>query len=67
MMHRIHAWMARRIPTYALTEELKSREGVQTVMASPHVDYEVSHKCTASLGCVDLRVNGPAVILVVID
>ena len=44
----------RDIPTYKLVEELKSREGVETTIAEPHQDISVP-------------VNGPAVVLVVID
>lgn len=40
--------------TYQLVEELKKREGVETTVADPYEDVEV-------------RANGPANILVVID
>lgn len=44
----------KNIPTAQLVEELKKREGVETKIAEP---YE---KCS-------INVDGPAVILVVID
>lgn len=40
--------------TYELVEELKKREGVEVKIAEPHKDMAVS-------------VNGPAVILIVVD
>lgn len=40
--------------TAALVEELKKREGVETHIAEPYADLEV-------------KVNGPAIVLVVID
>jgi hypothetical protein len=40
--------------TYELVEELKKREGVEVKIAEPHKDMAVS-------------VNGPAVVLVVVD
>jgi hypothetical protein len=40
--------------TCELVEELKQREGVETHLAEPYVD-------------LDIMVNGPAVVLVVID
>ena len=40
--------------TYELVEELKKREGVEAKIAEPHKDMAVS-------------VNGPAVILIVVD
>ena len=42
------------IPTFALVEELAKREGVKATTAEPYQDINVS-------------VNGPAVVLVVID
>ena len=43
-----------RTKTYELVEELKTREGVETIMAEPYQKREVS-------------VEGPAVILVITD
>ena len=40
--------------TCELVEELKQREGVETHWAEPYAD-------------LDIKVNGPAVVLVVID
>lgn len=40
--------------TYELVEELKKREGVEVKIAEPNKDMSVS-------------VNGPAVVLVVVD
>lgn len=40
--------------TCELVEELKKREGVETHLAEPYTDFE-------------LKINGPAVVLVVID
>lgn len=40
--------------TYELVEELKNREGVEVKIAEPHKDMSVS-------------VNGPAVVLIVVD
>lgn len=42
------------IPTYELVGELRKREGVNTHIAEPYEDLEV-------------KVNGPAIVLVVID
>lgn len=42
------------VKTYELVEELKKREGVEVKIAEPHKDMSVS-------------VNGPAVVLVVVD
>lgn len=42
------------IPTCGLVEELKTREGVETMMAEPYEDITVT-------------VNGPAIILKIID
>ena len=42
------------IKTCELVEELKKREGVEVKIAKPHKDMSVS-------------VNGPAVVLVVVD
>lgn len=41
-------------PTCTLVRELQTREGVDTKIAEPHKDLEVS-------------VNGPAIVLVVTD
>lgn len=41
-------------PTCQLVEELKTREGVETTIAEPYQD-------------VTVKVNGPAIVLVVID
>ena len=41
-------------PTRDLVEELKTREGVEVTIAEPYKDVEV-------------KVNGPAIVLVVID
>ena len=43
-----------KISTKELVEELKEREGVKTEYAEPHQDKKLS-------------VNGPAVILIIID
>lgn len=40
--------------TSELVEELKKRDGVETTIAEPHQDISV-------------KVNGPAIVLVVID
>lgn len=40
--------------TCELVEELKKREGVQTHVAKPYEDFE-------------MKVNGPAIVFVVID
>lgn len=40
--------------TYELVEELKTREGVEAHWAEPYKDLDIS-------------VNGPAVVLVVVD
>lgn len=42
------------IKTCELVEELKKREGVEVKIAEPHKDMSVS-------------VNGPAVVLIVVD
>lgn len=42
------------IPTCALVEELKTREGVDTNIAEPYQNLDVS-------------VNGPAIVLVIVD
>ena len=42
------------VKTYELVEELKKREGVEVKIAEPHKDMSVS-------------VNGPAVVLIVVD
>ena len=42
------------IQTCELVEELKKREGVEVKIAEPHKDMSVS-------------VNGPAVVLIVVD
>ncbi len=42
------------VPTVALVDELKRREGVETHIADPYADLEV-------------KVNGPATVLVVTD
>ena len=42
------------VKTYELVEELKKRKGVEVKIAEPHKDMAVS-------------VNGPAVVLVIID
>jgi hypothetical protein len=46
--------MLEKLSTKELVEELKKREGVKTEYAEPHQDKKLS-------------VNGPAVILVVVD
>lgn len=46
--------MLEKISTKELVEELKEREGVKTEYAEPHQDKKLS-------------VNGPAVILIIID
>lgn len=40
--------------TCELVEELKKREGVEAHLAEPYMDFE-------------LKINGPAVVLVIID
>ena len=47
-------WALKAIPTAQLVEELQHREGVETTIAEPYQDAEV-------------KVNGPAIVLVVID
>lgn len=42
------------VSTRDLVEELRQREGVETTIAEPHKDTEI-------------KVNGPAIVLVVID
>ena len=42
------------IPTCELVAELETREGVETTIAEPYQDVQV-------------EVNGPAIVLVVID
>ena len=42
------------VKTCGLVEELKKREGVEVKIAEPHKDMSVS-------------VNGPAVVLIVVD
>lgn len=42
------------VSTRELVEELRQREGVEATIAEPHKDIEI-------------KVNGPAVVLVVID
>lgn len=42
------------VPTYQLVEELKKREGVEAIIAEPYEDRKII-------------VNGPAIILKVID
>lgn len=42
------------VPTKDLVSELEKREGVETTTAEPYQDVEI-------------KVNGPAIILVVID
>jgi len=43
-----------RYPTEELVKELSKREGVETTIAEPYEDVEVT-------------INGPAIVLVVID
>jgi hypothetical protein len=42
------------VSTRELVEELRQREGVEATIAEPHKDIEI-------------KVNGPAIVLVVID
>jgi len=42
------------VSTKDLVEELKTREGVETAIAEPYADLEI-------------KVNGPAIVLTVID
>ena len=44
----------KKIPTKFLVDELIKREGVETTIAEPYKDIEV-------------KANGPAIVLVVID
>lgn len=44
----------KNIKTCDLVKELQKREGVKTIIAEPYQD-------------VDVKVNGPAIVLVVID
>lgn len=44
----------RNYKTYELVEELKNREGVETHVAEPYKD-------------VSVQINGPAIVLVIID
>lgn len=46
--------MLKNIQTKELVEELKKREGVQAEYAEPHQDKSIS-------------INGPAVILIIVD
>lgn len=47
-------WALKNVPTAQLVAELSDREGVETTIAEPYQDTEV-------------KVNGPAIVLVVID
>lgn len=47
-------WALKDVPTTQLVAELSNREGVEATIAAPYQDAEV-------------KVNGPAIVLVVID
>ena len=47
-------WALEEVPTAQLVAELSNREGVEATIAEPYQDAEV-------------KVNGPAIVLVVID
>ena len=47
-------WALEEVPTAQLVAELYNREGVEATIAEPYQDAEV-------------KVNGPAIVLVVID
>lgn len=47
-------WELKNVPTAQLVAELSNREGVEATIAEPYQDAEV-------------KVNGPAIVLVVID
>lgn len=47
-------WALKNVPTAQLVAELSDREGVEATIAEPYQDAEV-------------KVNGPAIVLVVID
>ena len=47
-------WALKNVPTAQLVAELSNREGVEATIAEPYQDAEV-------------KVNGPAIVLVVID
>lgn len=47
-------WALEEVPTSQLVAELSNREGVEATIAEPYQDAEV-------------KVNGPAIVLVVID
>ena len=47
-------WALEDVPTKQLVAELSGREGVEVTIAEPYQDAEV-------------KVNGPAIVLVVID
>lgn len=51
---RVQVEKLKEFKTWELVEELKTREGVKTTIVEPHVDEKV-------------EVNGPAIVLVVID
>ena len=59
--------ISRRIPTYVLSQELEKREGVDHVIVPPYANYQISHLCRGGIGVVDQFIEGPAIILVVID
>lgn len=47
-------WALKNVPTAQLVAELSNREGVEATITEPYQDAEV-------------KVNGPAIVLVVID
>lgn len=47
-------WALENVPTAQLVAELSNREGIEATIAEPYQDAEV-------------KVNGPAIVLVVID
>ena len=47
-------WELKNVPTAQLVAELSNREGVEATIVEPYQDAEV-------------KVNGPAIVLVVID
>lgn len=59
--------VSRIFPTYVLSQELEKREGVDHVIVPPYANYQISHLCSGGIGQVDQFIEGPAIILVVID
>lgn len=51
-----------KAPTKDLVEELKKREGVDSIQVEPYVSYEISVKENPPI-----KAEGPAIILNIID